>query len=317
MRTLYGVRVVDLEAGNYTLDFERYLDAVLYPSPRHSIAKVAQCGIFDSNGVFIESSSLIRKNLVVTDRPEKVSQSDLDSLDIEAIYGGCLIHHFGHFLLESLARIWFAAQNNLPIIWVSGVGIMDYQKKIFELLGINSERMIFVEKPVKIKSLLIPRPGFVIPTAFHPKHAEFLSCFSPQTLKARKVYLSRSSFKSNIATISGEREMEDLLCAAGWEVVSPEKLDILDQLDLIASSQYIAAIEGSAVHSVILCERLAGCLVLLRRKSPNLNYDTIARTKGVNQINIHGEIAPTPSQPKLVDIVNPKRAAHAIMNACD
>jgi hypothetical protein len=35
-----------------------------------------------------------------------------------AIYGGMLMNHFGHFLVEAMARLWFIRERpELPILW--------------------------------------------------------------------------------------------------------------------------------------------------------------------------------------------------------
>lgn len=315
MNTVYGLSRAEMESGHYRLKATTYSNATIYPWHFPNIGKGAKCGAFDEEECFIEDSAVVRMNGAVTDIPEVIPGEEVDTLEIEAIYGGCFVNHFGHFLLESLARLWFAAQKNMPIVWSSGTKLNLFQEKIFDLLEIDSSRMIFLSKPTTVKCLHIPTPGFIIQNTFHRDHAEFLGRFPQQSMSKRKVYFTRTSFKSKIAEIAREQEMEDILRRDGWEVISPEKLDILEQLKILASAQCVAAIEGSAVHSVVLCEKPAGRLVLLRRNPPSRNYNTIANTKGLDQVDIFQEIFPVTDDRKILEISSPAHSAQAIIAA--
>ena len=57
-------------------------------------------------------------------------------LDHHTAYGGFLDYHFGHFLLESLARGWFLKQSDAEkSVWLSlRPELSIWQKEIFELI---------------------------------------------------------------------------------------------------------------------------------------------------------------------------------------
>ncbi|TQR59598.1 hypothetical protein DMC01_07040 [Campylobacter troglodytis] len=78
------------------------------------------------------------------------------------MFGGILCAHFGHFIIESLARIWYVLQNpkdtrrivfllmpfgaNEPKPWFSD---------FFRLLKLDEKRVFFVKKPTQFLHLTL------------------------------------------------------------------------------------------------------------------------------------------------------------------
>lgn len=78
-----------------------------------------------------------------------------------AIYGGMLVDHFGHFLTESLARLWYAAQEpEVPILLtlprrVTRPRLEPWQAEALDLLGLR-ERVIPLTQLARIDAILVP-----------------------------------------------------------------------------------------------------------------------------------------------------------------
>src|SRR5438876_1111429 len=96
----------------------------------------------------------------------------------KAIFGGYTFQHFGHFLIEGLARLWLTrSYPDLPVVWC-GVMTTAWQREIIDLLGVRNEP-IFITTPTEFESLLIPEPGFTLLRDFKPEQAKFLSVVAP------------------------------------------------------------------------------------------------------------------------------------------
>ena len=66
-------------------------------------------GVFDGNDAYVDGSALDRRSGEKgTPVPRILYGEPVDAPEPEAIYAGTLYFHFGHFLLESLARAWYA-----------------------------------------------------------------------------------------------------------------------------------------------------------------------------------------------------------------
>lgn len=114
---------------------------------------------------------------------------------------------------------------------------------------------------------------------------------------------------------ANEAAVEDILARAGWRIVHPELLSFREQVAIFASSATVAGIEGSALHTAIFCKQMLARLIVLRRDDPNANYDTIATTTGIDQRNLHGEVANRVGDIGEGAILDPVRCAARIIEA--
>ena len=68
---------------------------------------------------------------------------------------------FGHFMMECLNRLWFVVQNpelkSKILFIITGRGNhCSYFDDFFRLMGIASERIIYVDKPIQCRSVTVP-----------------------------------------------------------------------------------------------------------------------------------------------------------------
>ena len=81
----------------------------------------------------------------------------------EVIFAGYLFRHFGHFMLESLSRLWIVESfPDVPLVWVWAERYPDWQSEILALLGVQNPA-VFLTRPTQYRSVIVPEPGFVIP----------------------------------------------------------------------------------------------------------------------------------------------------------
>ena len=144
--------------------------------------------------------------------------------------------------------------------------------------------VILCTVPSRIAALHVPEPGFVIRNRFLPEQAEALGCVDPgSTEPGMKLYLSRSKGE-NFGGAANEPELEEALAREGWTIAHPQEHGVEEQLRLLARAEDILAIEGSALHSMILLRNVRGRVTIIPRPFPvNANYATIAAGKGIRQ----------------------------------
>ena len=87
--------------------------------------------------------------------PEEIIESD-----DEVIYGGALIYHFGHFLTESLARMWFYRAHGFKVVYpeklsiVNQIALIAGAKEIVTYLGTLSHWALFCKPDTKFTMLM-------------------------------------------------------------------------------------------------------------------------------------------------------------------
>ncbi|GAA1725664.1 glycosyltransferase family 61 protein [Microbacterium paludicola] len=267
--------------------------AVVYPvMTRDDRPGELLMGVFDGHGRFVEGTATDRRSGLRGVPIPRDLLPDIAEADVpEAIYAGDLHMHYGHFLLESLARLWYAAEHpELPIVWTAAHHWGDrerfrsWQREILEILGVRNP-IQFVTRPTRFATLHVPDIGYRYDDWIHPDHARFLARHSgPPREPGRRIWLSRSAIDSDVRDVSAvfaERHLR----AAGWFVIHPERLTVREQLDHLARAEVIAGDEGSAFHAVLLLAELEGCrLRIIRRRGPeHRNFRTIGEARGLEQ----------------------------------
>jgi capsular polysaccharide biosynthesis protein len=208
------------------------------------------------------------------------------------VYGGTIVGHYGHFLLESLARCWaFDEEPDAPIVWTklrlgnSHEAWSPWIDRIFTLLGIDPRRNRVIEQTTDFATLALPEPGFRYFRALHPALVARLQVVGPvPTAPAGRVWLSRTALPDGFSRIAGEEGLEALLREAGWTIVAPETLDVMDQAGLFHSAEVVAGFSTSAFHSVLLQKvPRARLRIFLRDTIPPTNYRLIADRLSLDQ----------------------------------
>jgi capsular polysaccharide biosynthesis protein len=235
-------------------------------------------GVYDPSGDCIEETLIRRRFSKGKERQIGVRAPPSSSSiyhDINAIYAGPLLNHFGHFLLEGLARIWFARRHpEIPIVWScpsaeqldpSRPAMTKWQNEILALLGVNNPR-ILVQSPARFKSLHIPEVGYVIQDYFHPEHMGALAVTPHTPKRGHNVWLSRSKLNQfqNLSIAGFEQSLVHL----GWTIIYPETLAIAEQMSHLASAERVAGEEGSALHSLIFLKTSPDLRVDIFRRDP-------------------------------------------------
>lgn len=277
---------------------EAYPDATIVPFTRFRRANgrpAVRMGVFDRRDRVVPASLLTRSfgkvGFAAEFTPATRAAARADPREV--VFGGRLSRHFGHFLLESLAKAWYARQHpELPIAWAVSAdrdtgAYSPWQASVLEVLGITNEP-VFVERPTRFAGVVVPDSGYRIKDFFAPEHAAFMAAFPGRPRDPRRrVWLSRSRVDPGVLHAP---RLEAELAASGWRVVHPETLSLVEQLELLASAGRVAGDEGSAFHLLALLADVEGLRVDIFCRHPdrtveqqNANYQTIAEARSIDQ----------------------------------
>lgn len=206
-----------------------------------------------------------------------------DRLQGEYLFGGYLFRHYGHFLIESLARVYALRHcPPLPILFSSTHReIMPWQYDMLKLLGLRNP-IIKITRAAVAERLFLSPPGFSLPDMISQDQIEALGAMPATPLTGKKIWLSRSSHLGG--GLLNEKALHPYLEGMGWEIVHPQYLPIRKQVALISSSARVAGMDGSAFHTALLAKEIRGRFdIFFLRNTGNHAYTRIADMKGFVQ----------------------------------
>jgi hypothetical protein len=202
------------------------------------------------------------------------------------LYGGILFNHFGHFIVESLCRLYaypMVREIDPFILFHSQWGLPRYLEKnnfvnqVLTGLGIPVDRLIFVEQVARISEVIIPtqKYGFGFTRQPDELFVKFVRSFQFKHKvpggfeKAEKIYVSRSNLQNKGRQI-GEKIFEAYLAGEGYRMFYPERHTFFEQLTVYTRAERLIFSEGSALFSCIfLPEMKADVAVVCRRREPH------------------------------------------------
>lgn len=270
-------------------------DCLILPSKRTNTPGVMIGGVQKTNGEFIAGFKRSSSRKYYYSMESGYEVTSFERNDSQVIYGGGQVYHFGHFLLEGFSRLWFVVKNrdnpefkDLKIVFV---GIEPFAGKkssnnflydCFKLLDIPKERILFIEKPTQFKNVIIPEESILSWSDFYE---ESRICYdyirkNIAVSKIKKIYLSRTQLEDNKTICVNEEYFEQFYRKKGFEIISPERYSIEQQVSFISNADEIVCILGSLSHFAIFCKPNAELTVLCRTSNETLQPQIL-----VNQLS--------------------------------
>lgn len=201
----------------------------------------------------------------------------------EHVYCGLLSPHFGHFIAESLARIWYVRDKpDLTLVWMLPIeyrvdpGYTAWQQEILRILGIRNQAL-FVREPTRFEWLTVPSAGHVFPNFFAPYYFDALGVVEPKPIiPGKRLYISRSRGHSAGGGYTNEAQLDAYLADAGWSVFHPQDHPVAARFDELSSAEIILLIEGSALLSMLFFREIRSRIFALRRDEAEVGQRSVA-----------------------------------------
>ena len=209
-----------------------------------------------------------------------VDRKELAEFDEDVIFGGLLIGHFGHLMVECLSRLWYVVQHpelKSKVLFVTNSDSCKPWAEVFlKLIGLEKERIVYVDKPIECRSITVPEQSQYswenFTNEYMLPYQAIKSRVTPSTHK--KVYLTRRFFDENRITQKNygqmccfnEKYFEDFFASHGFEIFAMEKLSIEEQISLVMGADEIATTLGTLSHWSIFKKPTAKFIKLSRAK---------------------------------------------------
>ena len=265
--------------------------------------------LYSSNGLRINDCILFRgadQTDIITNAPDKIiPPKQLKKISQRFIYAGDVIDHYGHFLVESISRLWYIIkEQNYPVIChIIGknnmIGNIKNKKSnnrfidiFFESINLDKYQFIAFNEPVLLQEVTIPCQslvdrceGFEVHKLIPENVAKMLL---PQKMEktGQPLYFSRTKLGRNVRLVINESKLEERLSNLGFAIVYPEKLSLRQQIHLVNKHEVIIGTKGSALHNIIFDISDQRNLVYLGSPFINTNYLLFDAIKSFNSVYI-------------------------------
>ena len=224
---------------------------------------VQRSGVLTEAGLPVAEAVTWRGDTALT-VPPAMPDTPPDELAGRWLFLGPLFGHFGHFLVESIARAWAVDALRGEIDGV--LFVPKYQHRVQQVaqgyrpflaaLGVDLP-MRSLERPTRVERLHVPVQGFGMFDMIEGA-AEF-RCFMQRHAGqgvapkgARRIYISRSALPAARGSILGEAWLEAHLAMAGYEAFHPQQHDHLTQIAAYKAASHVVAVDCSPLHLLAL-----------------------------------------------------------------
>lgn len=194
--------------------------------------------------------------------PEAVEvPAGLTHIDEPVIFLGELHDHYGHFLTDTLARVWdlTEADRGLKVIFApQSQQRLEHPlvRELLQLFGIEPERILVPQTPARLSRVICPLAALQ-QSRIYDVFAEPFRQVAKRALAAgaeppgRPVYLTRSGLGEALRRLVNEEALEARLEREGYAIVHPERLSIPEQIALFNGEHPVVTPFGSAMHTVL------------------------------------------------------------------
>lgn len=172
--------------------------------------------------------------------------------------------HYGNFLFDNLARLWYVASHReeklLFAYTGNGFDLRNYPAYLHVLsyFGIAEDNLLHITKPTCFSCLIEPEPSFIHDKYYTLDYVDVYDHIKSQINISKypeyeKVYFTRTHLKRHKEV--GEAIFEKFFQMNGYTVLAPESLSFEEQVSIVNNCSVLASIEGTLAHNFVFANR--------------------------------------------------------------
>ena len=218
----------------------------------------------------------------------EISQESTENgmLEGKTLYGGFYRREWGHFLLNTTARLWpiYNSKINLSdferiVFFVPDndpVNVKGNFQEFFKLAGI-SEKVVLLESKTCFEELYIPDLAFEFMLSYSNECMGIFDCVRNRALSVNKQYFNKSNnlllSRAHLSSCRGRQinieYIDRLFAENGFEIIYPEEITLTELICKMDRANRIMTYSGSTAHNLILASD-ASYVVLERSAATNM-----------------------------------------------
>lgn len=245
-------------------DIHEFRESVVLPAKKTDKCTSSQgCGgVVDANGEYVK----ISKTKARVEGKYDYNIDDLDISNLTVVFCGYYHKAWGHFITESISRLWYALEKNPEVDRYVFIG--DYGKEscfsgnyleFLKLLGIADKTEIII-RPTKYKKVIIPDNGFVYNEYYTEKYVQMFNTINERGLslydgeKYEKVFFSKRLIDSSIMSNINEKVIDTFFKQNGYKIFYPERLSLIDTIGILQNARFFAGLTSSLSHNLLFAD---------------------------------------------------------------
>ncbi|SFA38706.1 Protein of unknown function [Paracoccus halophilus] len=298
------------DSGN---DIVTLRNALVVPPLSEANLREQPSGVLDADGNFVENSiSWTSSTRPVNSAPVLPADAAIRDLPGHYMFGGIFYGHFGHFIVESLARSW--ALDRLKdkldgIIFTPKVPRVNERavavhQQLLTAFGIEVP-VIIAAGITRVETLSVPRQGIGMydliggSAAFRDYVNTHVGAKVPAE-GSEKIYISRSKLGPHRGSILGEYKIEQYLEAEGYEIFHPQLASQNEQIARYKAARLIVGADCSPLHLLAYVGDPGQKAAILTRRSMEIGSyltEQLRVFKGMQAVEINALVNDWMPQP--------------------
>jgi hypothetical protein len=249
---------------------QRHRGSLVVSEARELLVTQSIPGAFNPNGSL---SSDTRRLWGKGDRLPDVIPDELPCQDVvhvcdqEVLWGGCVMSHYGHFLTESVSRLWpllpGGQLEGLPVVCTMPAKF-PFVREWSEAFGVRTVGLP-EQGVVRFNRMFVPEPAWRLNAWITPEirdihlHAR-RGLDVPASSRMGVLWLSRSGL--NREQLAYDETLLEWILGNHVTIIEPETMTLVEQVSAIEASDAVAGLIGSAFHTILMAAELPDCLLL-------------------------------------------------------
>lgn len=293
-------RLVDRELGFRVIEHGTILPQRMF-NDKGERGQVGFGGIVDAEGRFIKESH-IHTGTGGAYIPESMEYSSKT-----VIYIGITFHIWGHCLTDCIRRIWFLKSEfmnqfkNCPIVYIThpndNFDDLPNFKRLLEILEVGVDSFQEIKQPTQFDKIILPDECFFMETPpdddsfpdndalerkFTKEYRQMIDQVRDFAIRNRAPSSAKKIYYFYGRRGIGEERLAEYFKDKGYEIVSPEKLTLDEQLNLMMNCKSFASTLGSSSHNSIFLPEGAEAIFIPRRNEYMFHQEALNQLYPIN-----------------------------------
>lgn len=281
-----------LNLNDPTGDIELVENGFVVPSDPANKTRQQRSGVLTADGRFVENSISWDDSEHFTNSAPDLPAGEVAELKGTWMFGGIVFGHFGHFIVETMARVWALAEleDKIDGIIFTPKIVGDRPSRALTVyadllasFGVKVPTTV-VYAPTRVERLYVPRQGFGTRDLIKgsAKFRDWMKTRVAQDVKpagADRIYISRTKLPPMRGGLIGERLLEQYLEAEGYQMFHPQVETQNAQVGQYKAARKIISVDCSPLHLVGYVGDEGQRVAIVTRRSMSIAQNMVDQLK--------------------------------------
>lgn len=267
---------------------EEYENAAILPIKKFAgdAYALGRGGVISAEGHYVESSALNQRIYGSYD-------AECAYLNKNVVFCGWYVNHWGHFLVDTVIRLWYRPENVDGFAFIVNEGeqlsIEGNFKRFFELLGIPLDKVILINRATRFNKVIVPQSSYSRSDYYSEEYIGIFDTVREAALEYtgsgeawERIFFSRAGLLKAKLHDFNSAEIDSFFKINGFQIISPEKMALDDMIFHLNNCKLFAAISGTLPHNLLFSQNGKEAIIAERNVINNEIQVDVNRIKELN-----------------------------------